>query len=59
MYKEQSDSKPEEVDTEHIAENTTEEIEDPKKKKTKKTQPQKRKNNISEYLNNNATRNKQ
>ena len=35
MCEEQSDREPEEVDTEHIAENTTEEIEDPKKKKKK------------------------
>ena len=35
MYKEQSDSKPEEEDTEYITENTTEEIEEPKKEKQK------------------------
>ena len=42
MYEEQSDREPEEVDTEHIAENTTEEIEDPKKKKKNSTTEKKK-----------------
>ena len=42
MYEEQSDREPEEVDTEHIAENTTEEIEDPKKNKKNSTTEKKK-----------------
>ena len=57
MYKEESDSEPEVDESEYVPEETEEETEKPK---TEIKQPaQKRKNNIFEYLNNDAKRNKQ
>ena len=56
MYEKESDSKPEEEESQYITENTAGEIREPKKEK--KNLPQKRKNNIFEYLNNDAKRNK-
>ena len=56
MYEKESDSEPEEEESQYITENTAGEIREPKKEK--KNLPQKRKNNIFEYLNNDAKRNK-
>ena len=57
MYKEESDREPEVDESEYVPEETEEEIGKPK---TVKKQPaQKRKNNIFEYLNNDAKKNKQ
>ena len=56
VYEEESDSEPEVDESEYIPEETEEEIEKPKV--GKKQTPPKRKNNIFEYLNNNAKRNK-
>ena len=57
MYKEESDSEPEVEESESVPGETKEEIEKPKIEK--KNPAQRRKNNIFEYLNNNAKRNKQ
>ena len=54
MYEEESDSEPEEEESENILKR--QEIEEPTIEKKQPTQ--KRKNNIFEYLNNNAKRNK-
>ena len=56
MYEEKSYSEPEEEENEYITEGAAEEIEETAKRK--KTVSQKRKNNIFEYLNNDAKRNK-
>ena len=56
MYEEESDSEPEVDESEYVPEETEEEIEKPKV--GKKQPPSKRKNNIFEYLNNDAKRNK-
>ena len=56
MYEGESDREPEGEESEYITEGTAEEIEEPKKEK--EILPQKRKNNIFEYLNNDAKRNK-
>ena len=56
MYEEESHSEPEVDESEYVPDETEEEIEKPK---IEKKQPaQKRKNNIFEYLNNDAKRNK-
>ena len=56
MYKGENDSEPEVDESEYVPDETEEEIEKPK---IEKKQPaQKRKNNILEYLNNDAKRNK-
>ena len=56
MYEEESDIEPEVDEGKYVPDETEEEIEKPK---TEKEQPaQKRKNNIFEYLNNDAKRNK-
>ena len=57
VYKEESDSEPEVEEKESVPGETEEEIEKPKIEK--KNPAQRRKNNIFEYLNNNAKRNKQ
>ena len=54
MCKEESDSEPEVDESEYVPEETEEEIEKPKA--GKKQTPPKRKNNIFEYLNNDAKR---
>ena len=56
MYEEESDSEPEVDESEYVPGETEEEIQKPKV--GKKQPPRKRKNNIFEYLNNNAKRNK-
>ena len=56
VYEEESDSEPEVDESEYVPEETEEEIEKPKV--GKKQTPPKRKNNIFEYLNNDAKRNK-
>ena len=56
MYEEDSDSEPEVDESEYMPEETEEEIEKPKI--GKKQPAQKRKNNIFEYLNSDAKRNK-
>ena len=56
MYKEESDSEPEVDKSEYVPGETEEEIEKPKI--GKKQPAQKRKNNIFEYLHNDAKRNK-
>ena len=56
MYEEESDIEPEVDEGKYVPDETEEEIEKPK---AEKEQPaQKRKNNIFEYLNNDAKRNK-
>ena len=56
MYEEESDSEPEMHESEHVPEERKEEIEKPKV--GKKQTPPKGKNNIFEYLKNDAKRNK-
>ena len=56
VYEEKSDSAPEVDESKYVPEETEEEVEKPKVRK--KQTPPKRKNNIFEYLNNNAKRNK-
>ena len=56
MYEEENDSEPEVDKSEYVPKETEEEIKKPKV--GKKQTPPKRKNNIFEYLNNDAKRNK-